>query len=82
MTGGRFGATPNGNRAELPVFIQFTFSDDLIASERFVFDLSVLCAPVGGVDRRRPASAVRPARAGTDAPLPPQPPRLSPPPTR
>ena len=35
---------PNGKRAELPVFIQFTFQDDLIASERFFFDLSELCA--------------------------------------
>ena len=47
MTGGRFGAVPNGRRAELPVFIQFTFKDDLIASERFFFDLSELCAQSG-----------------------------------
>ena len=44
MTGGGFGVTPNGNRAELPVFIQFTFADGLIAGERFFFDLSALCA--------------------------------------
>jgi hypothetical protein len=47
LTGDRLGATPNGRRAELPVFIQFTFKDDLIASERFFFDLSELCAQSG-----------------------------------
>jgi predicted ester cyclase len=47
MTGDRFGAAPNGRRAELPVFIQFTFEDDLVASERFFFDLSELCAQSG-----------------------------------
>ncbi|MFE3518278.1 ester cyclase [Streptomyces sp. NPDC059166] len=44
MTGDRFGVTPGGRRAELPVFIQFSFKDDLIAGERFSFDLSELCA--------------------------------------
>jgi predicted ester cyclase len=47
MTGERFGAAPNGRRAELPVFIQFAFKDDLIAHERFFFDLSELCAQSG-----------------------------------
>jgi predicted ester cyclase len=47
MTGDRFGVTPNGRRAELPVFIQFGFKDDLIASERFFFDLATLCAQSG-----------------------------------
>jgi predicted ester cyclase len=47
MTGDRFGVTPNGERAELPVFIRFTFSNDLIASEYFFFDLSALCAQSG-----------------------------------
>lgn len=47
MTGDRFGVQPNGRNAELPVFIQLTFKDDLIASERFVFDLSQLCAQSG-----------------------------------
>lgn len=47
MTGDRFGVVPNGKRAELLVFIQFTFKDDLIASERFFFDLSELCAQSG-----------------------------------
>src|SRR5690242_17318482 len=47
MTGTRFGATPNGRRAELPAFIQFTFKDDLIASERFFVDLAELCAQSG-----------------------------------
>jgi predicted ester cyclase len=47
MTGSRLGGTPNGRLAELPVFIQFTFDDDLIASERFFFDLSELCAQSG-----------------------------------
>lgn len=47
MTGDRFGVRPNGSRAELPVFLQFTFADDLIAGERFFFDLSALCAQSG-----------------------------------
>ena len=47
MTDDRSGVTPNGRRAELPVFIQFAFKDDLIAGERFVFDLSALCAQSG-----------------------------------
>jgi predicted ester cyclase len=47
MTGDRFGVVPNGRRAELPVFIQFAFKDDLIAGERFFFDLSTLCAQSG-----------------------------------
>jgi predicted ester cyclase len=47
MTGDRFGVTPNGRRAELPVFIQFTFEEGLIAGERFFFDLSELCAQSG-----------------------------------
>ncbi|MEU1041493.1 ester cyclase [Streptomyces sp. NPDC005551] len=47
MTGDRFGVIPTGRRAELPVFIQFTFKDDLIASERFFFDLCELCAQSG-----------------------------------
>jgi predicted ester cyclase len=47
MTGDRFGAIPNGRRAELPVFIQFNFKDELIARELFFFDLSELCAQSG-----------------------------------
>ncbi|NWF27389.1 ester cyclase [Streptomyces sp. PKU-EA00015] len=47
MTGDRFGVLSNGNRAEVPVFVQFTFKDDLIASERFFFDLATLCAQSG-----------------------------------
>jgi predicted ester cyclase len=47
MTGERFGVMPNGKRADLPVFIQFAFKDDLIAHERFFFDLSELCAQSG-----------------------------------
>jgi predicted ester cyclase len=47
MTGDRFGVIPNGRRAELPVFIQFAFKDELIAGERFFFDLSALCAQSG-----------------------------------
>lgn len=47
MTGDRFGVVPNGARAKLPVFIQFAFKDDLIAGERFFFDLSALCAQSG-----------------------------------
>lgn len=47
MTGDRFGVVPNGQRAQLPVFIRFTFADDLIASEYFFFDLSALCVQSG-----------------------------------
>jgi predicted ester cyclase len=47
MTGDRFGAEPNGRRAALPVHIRFTFADELIASERFYFDLAALCAQSG-----------------------------------
>lgn len=47
MTGDRFGVVPNGKRAELPVFIQFRFKHDLIAGERFFFDLSSLCDQSG-----------------------------------
>jgi predicted ester cyclase len=47
MTGDRLGGVPNGRRVELPVYIQFTFDDDRIASERFFFDLSTLCAQSG-----------------------------------
>lgn len=47
MTGERFGVEPNGRRAELPVHIRFTFADDLIAGERFFFDLASLCAQSG-----------------------------------
>ena len=47
MTGDRFGVAPNGKRANLPIFIQFGFKDDLIAQERFFFDLSELCAQSG-----------------------------------
>jgi hypothetical protein len=47
MTGNRFGVVSNGERAELPVFLRFTFADDLIASELFFFDLTELCAQSG-----------------------------------
>ncbi|WP_218581198.1 nuclear transport factor 2 family protein [Nocardia cyriacigeorgica] len=47
LTGTWFGDIPNGARAEVPVFIQFTFADDLIAGERFFFDLSTLCSQSG-----------------------------------
>jgi predicted ester cyclase len=47
MTGNRFGVVPNGQRAQLPIFIQFTFKNDLIAREVFFFDLSALCAQSG-----------------------------------
>lgn len=47
LTGKRLGVVPNGKRAELPVFILFSFQDDLIASERFFFDLAELCAQSG-----------------------------------
>src|SRR5712675_895818 len=44
MTGDRFGAAPSGRRADMQVFIQCTFKNDLIASERFFFDVSALCS--------------------------------------
>jgi predicted ester cyclase len=47
MTGDRFGVSPNGRAASLPVFIRFTFADDRIASETFLFDLATLCAQCG-----------------------------------
>ncbi|MFG2142210.1 ester cyclase [Streptomyces sp. NPDC048650] len=47
MTGDRFGVVPDGRRAEFPVFLQFAFKDGLIAGERFLFDLSALCAQSG-----------------------------------
>jgi predicted ester cyclase len=47
MTGERYGVTPKGRTAEFPVFIEFNFQDDLIARERFFFDLSALCAQSG-----------------------------------
>jgi hypothetical protein len=47
MTGDRFGVRPNGQSADLPVFIRFAFADDLIAEEHFFFDLSTLCEQSG-----------------------------------
>jgi predicted ester cyclase len=47
MTGDRFGVVPNGRRAQLPVFIQFEFKNNLIARELFFFDLSALCGQSG-----------------------------------
>ncbi|MGP3976402.1 ester cyclase [Streptomyces sp. 8N114] len=47
MTGDRFGVQPDGSRAALPVFLRFTFQDDLIASEQFFFDLATLCDQSG-----------------------------------
>jgi predicted ester cyclase len=44
MNGERFGVKANGHRTELPVFMRFTFKDDLIASEYFLIDLATLCA--------------------------------------
>jgi predicted ester cyclase len=46
-SGDRFGVVPNGRRAQLPVFIQFEFKNDLIAREVFFFDLSALCGQSG-----------------------------------
>jgi predicted ester cyclase len=47
MTGDRFGVVPDGRRAQVHVFIQFRFEDDLIVGERFFFDLAALCAQSG-----------------------------------
>lgn len=63
MTGDRFGVVPNGRKAELPVFIRFTFDGGLIASERFFFDLAALCRQSGvsadAVNRKLFGDAVR-----------------------
>ncbi|MFJ9710925.1 ester cyclase [Streptomyces sp. NPDC101234] len=66
MTGNRFGVRPNGRRAEIPVFIQFTFADDLIAGERFLFDLATLCAR-SGVSTDAVRRRLFPALEGGDA---------------
>ncbi|MBF6177748.1 nuclear transport factor 2 family protein [Nocardia otitidiscaviarum] len=47
LTDNGLGIVPNGRRAEIPVFLRFTFADDLIASEYFFFDLAQLCAQSG-----------------------------------
>jgi predicted ester cyclase len=67
MTGDRFGVVPNGRCAEVPVFIRFTFTDDLISGERFFFDLSALCAQSGvSTDAvRRTLFRERPAEIAT-----------------
>ncbi len=41
------GLSPNGNKMSLLVFLKFTFKENLIASERFSFDLSELCSQSG-----------------------------------
>ncbi|WP_199921469.1 ester cyclase [Streptomyces bicolor] len=66
MTGNRFGVLPNGERAEIPVFIQFTFREDLIAGERFFFDLATLCAQ-SGVSTDAVRQRLFPALTGGDA---------------
>ena len=66
MTGNRFGVLPNRERAEIPVFIQFTFKDDLIAGERFFFDLATLCAQ-SGVSTDAVRQRLFPALTGGDA---------------
>ncbi len=62
MTGDRFGVTPNGRRAELPVFIQFAFKDDLIAGERFCLRSIRTLRPIGRFDRCGPATDFWPCR--------------------
>lgn len=74
MTGDRFGIVPNGRCATLPVFIRFTFADDLIASEYFHFDLSELCAQVGisaDTVRSNLMRSSQTAARRTDASMPP-----------
>ncbi|MBO8200975.1 ester cyclase [Streptomyces smyrnaeus] len=66
MTGNRFGVLPNGQRAEIPVFIQFAFEDDLISYERFFFDLATLCAQ-SGVSTDAVRQRLFPALTGGDA---------------
>ncbi len=46
-TGDHLGVEPNGETADLPVFMQFRFNDELIASELFFIDLADLCAQSG-----------------------------------
>lgn len=71
MTGERFGVRPNGRRALLPVFIRFTFADNLIASEYFFFDLAALAAQSGvstdAMQRKLAPRASQPAPAGSPA---------------
>ncbi len=53
-TGDRLGVVPNGQQADIPVFMRFTFKDDLIDSELFFIDLAELCAQSGvSTDRVR-----------------------------
>lgn len=74
MTGDRFGVTPNGTRTKLPVFIQFSYQDDLIAGERFFFDLAELCAQSGvstdAVRRTLFTDTAAPRAAGNEHPTP------------
>ena len=75
MTGDRFGTVPNGRCATLPVFIRFTFADDLIASEYFHFDLSELCTQAGvsaDTVRKNLMQQSQTAARLTDASLPPE----------
>ena len=64
MTGDRFGAVPNGRRAELPVFIQFNFKDDLITREAFLFRPLGALRAVGDFHRRGASQIVWREQAG------------------
>jgi len=59
-------ATPaTGRGCELPVFCVFTFKGDLLASERFFFDLATLCDGIGV-----PIDTIRSALHGIDGASP------------
>jgi predicted ester cyclase len=47
MQGALAGLAPTGRSVALPFFSLFTFRDGLIAVERFLFDLGMLCDGVG-----------------------------------
>lgn len=55
-TGSALGVVPNGRRTEMRAISEFRFRDGLVCGERFVYDLSELCAQSGvstDVVRRR-----------------------------
>ena len=55
---GDFGPiAATGRRAEIPIFCVFTFRDGLLASERFFFDLAMLCSGHRGADVANAGSA-------------------------
>lgn len=43
----RFGVVPNGRLAVIPAFFRFSFAEDLISSEYFLWDLADACGQWG-----------------------------------